>query len=88
MSKSMSNNDYLPAEMCPPEFPRFLGNCNRQEYARPPVGVWFAAAQDGIVGGGWGSDWEDDGINVVVGQRVRLVSRGSAWSAAKWEVEE
>lgn len=86
--KSKSNADYLPAEMCPPDFPTFVGIGSEQKFARPPVGLWFYTAAGGIVGGGWGSDWKDDGIAVVAGQLVRLVSRGSAWSPAKWEVEE
>jgi hypothetical protein len=87
MRNSMSNHDYLPAEMCPPEFPTFVGMSSGWKFSRPPVGVWFVVVARGIVGGGWGSDWSDDGIPVVSGQRVRLVERGTVYRASEWEVE-
>jgi len=57
----------------------------------PEKGVWYAVERAGKVGGGWGGAgsgaWRDSGINVLPGDRFRLVAYGNPAAASIWEVE-
>jgi hypothetical protein len=57
----------------------------------PEKGAWYAAEKAGTIGGGWGGAgsgaWEDKGINVLPGDKFRLLAFGNASAPSVWEVE-
>ena len=52
----------------------------------PEVGTWYTAEAAGLVGGGRGQDWKDDGILIKAGDKFRVLKRGNPSRPSVWEV--
>lgn len=88
-----SNYSYLPDGAVLDTASRALCSFGpaKPESVAVPVGRWLTAGRAfhlrGGRGGAGAGEWSDEGAPVQAGQRFRLVRRGTAASAAVWEIE-
>ena len=84
MLRVESNYAYLLDSSCLNQESRHL--CSAEGTVFVPEGITLVVEKPFHLRGGWGQGWMDPGVDLVKGDQITLIYKGSARLPAVWEV--